>query len=150
MFTYIIDNFYIIIKKYLPLLFMFLFSCKEQDCKEIVFENYLSTLNNKLYTGKCKSYYVSGKTKSIQLYKDGKDTGIWKFFYENGQIETIGEFIKGYKDGEWKYFYEDGTLKQISIYNFGIKSGIWTRFKPKGEIQWKRLYRADTLHAKLY
>ncbi len=144
--TFIIYN----LKIYYLMFFIILISCKEQDCKTIIYKNYLSTLNNKLYTGECKSYYNSGKTKSIQLYNNGQDTGEWKFFYENGQIETIGNFIKGYKDGEWKYYHKNGNLKQISIYNFGIKTGIWTKFKPKGEIQWKRLYRADTIHAILY
>jgi len=97
--------------------FLFLFFSCAPDCSKIVYNNGISTLNGKLYTGDCDSYFPNGKLNSKQSYKNGKDDGEWVFYYDNENIESIGLFISGKKTDVWKYYYRDQTIRQKTYFD---------------------------------
>ena len=127
--------------RYLNLKYIYLFifslgilSC-EKDCSKLVYSDGLTTLNNKLFTGTCKSYYLTGNLKSVQSYKNGFDNGDWEFYFNNGNIQTKGSFSKGKKTGIWKYFFENGNIWKENFYDVnGSKTGTWKTFSVEGKL----------------
>jgi antitoxin component YwqK of YwqJK toxin-antitoxin module len=113
-------------------------SCSTQDCSGLLYKENLTYLNKNLYSGKCKSFYESGKIKSSQEYFNGKDNGKWTFYYENGQIETLGLYANGIREGSWEYFYESGTIKQESYYEDGKAMGTWKKYYENGQMYWAK------------
>ena len=112
--------------------FLFLFFSCAPDCSKIVYNNGISTLNGKLYTGECDSYFPNGKLNSKQSYKNGKDDGEWVFYFSNGNLKTKGFFKEGIRIGDWEYYYENGQLWKEAHYVDGNKSGVWKTFNESG------------------
>ena len=137
-------------KKSLIILIILLFSnCSIKECKDLVYKDGITTKKGVLYSGKCKTVFEDGNTRSFQEYINGKDHGNWKFFYNNGQEETNGYFINGLRDSTWTYYYDSGIIKQISNYYKGKRNGEWINFSKKGEITLKVFYEMDSLKTKL-
>lgn len=127
-------------KKSFIVLLLLLGSCNNlpDECPELLFEQnekITSTLDGKLFTGRCTTY-ENGKQRSIQQYINGVDYGKWTFYFPDGSIQTTGKFNKnGKRIGKWLYYYENGNLKQISNYSSnGERSNKWTYYNEEGEI----------------
>ena len=45
--------------------------------------------------GEWMSFYYNGKTKTIGIYKDGKQNGAWKYFDINGALINIIYYNNG-------------------------------------------------------
>ena len=90
--------------------------------------------------GPQKTYYDSGKLKSIVYYKNDRidgiveydksgkllhksifenGTGDWKLYWSNGKVSEEGKYVSGRKDGVWKKYREDGSLDTILKYDNG-------------------------------
>ena len=128
---------------------MFFLSCGTNQCKDLIYEDGITTQNGILFDGKCKTVFKDGSTKSLQEYINGKDHGNWKFFFENGQVETNGYFINGLRDSIWTYYYKNGIKKQISNYKMGKRNGDWINYSKNGEITLKVIYEMDSLKIKI-
>ena len=42
-----------------------------------------------------------------EIYKDGKEDGLWTVWYENGQKVSEGTYKDGKKDGKYTYWYKN-------------------------------------------
>ena len=123
--------------RYLFILIFFLFSCNSKKCDQLTFNKKTKTtyLNNKPYTGECKSYFISGNIKSKQSYYNGLDNGEWVFYYLNGNIQTKGYFNRGVRIGDWIYYFENGKIWKKNNYDDnGNKTGNWKTFSQNGEL----------------
>ncbi|MEI7594395.1 MAG: hypothetical protein WCK02_01510 [Bacteroidota bacterium] len=99
-----------------------------------------------------RSYYSTGKVKTIASYKQEKLEGVKREFSEDGSITksfiynngiVIGEGIvdlQGLKQGDWKEYYNDGTLKAIGKYINGLKMGDWKYFHANGKSEQEGKY----------
>jgi len=117
-------------------IFLFFFICCSQKtaCGKLNYIDGITYLYNKKYSGKCESYFMGGKLRSIQEYKNGIDHNLWEFYYENGNVQTTGKFVMGKRVGNWKYFYENGTIWKINKYDsIGNRVGVWYEFDESGK-----------------
>jgi len=118
-------------------LIIFLVSCEEtpKQCPNIVFDGKLTTLNGKLYSGSCATFYDSKQINSIQRYKSGKDHGEWTFYHKNGNLETKGTFDMGKRIGVWKYYHSNGVIHKVNTYNnSGKRISRWLTYDTKGNL----------------
>ena len=90
--------------------------------------------------GPQKTYYDSGKLKSIVYYKNDRidgiveydksgkllhksifenGTGDWKLYWSNGKVSEEGRYVSWKRDGVWKKYREDGSLDTILKYDNG-------------------------------
>jgi len=124
-------------RKFHFLLFVVVFlSCKDPlPCSKLEYENGLTTLNGKKFSGKCNTFYNDFKIRSVQQYKEGRDDKKWTFYFNNGNIQTEGSFSDGKRIGEWKYYYESGKIWKVNHYKNGEKTGDWVTYSQDGEIQ---------------
>lgn len=107
----------------------YLIGCNKTDCSDLKYENGITTLNGKLFTGKCYEYFFNGQIRSEQEYKNGKDNGIWTFYHPAEIVRTSGEFKMGVRIGTWKYFYPNGKIWKINNYDsLGKKVGKWITY----------------------
>ena len=126
-------------KKYIILLILLLSSCSDPNtCPDVIYnsdDRITTTIDGKLYTGRCITYESEIK-RSVQQYINGKDYGKWVFYFPNGTVETKGKFNKlGKRTGKWKYYYENGQLKQLSRYSSkGARIGKWKKYSEQGEL----------------
>lgn len=107
-----------------------------QDCPTLDFDpvDRLTTVDDKLYTGRCITYR-NGIKRSIQQYVNGVDYGKWQFYYPDGTTETKGKFKNGTRVGKWKYYYPNGKIMQVSRYsNDGKRKGKWVVYDTIGNI----------------
>lgn len=77
--------------------------------------------------GFCKTYYNSGKVKSVSFFKEGKPDSLALHYYENGIIERKGYFANDTTFGPQIYFSKNGHLDSIKYYT---KNGInWSTIR---------------------
>tara|TARA_B100001769_G_C22067519_1_gene574408 strand:- start:272 stop:691 length:420 start_codon:yes stop_codon:yes gene_type:complete len=123
-----------------------IYSCGPGECNNLVYKDGITTQNDILYTGKCKTMFSDGQIRSYQEYHRGKDHGEWIFYFEDGQIRTKGTFKKGKRIGKWDYYYPNGMIKQISHYNEdGMRHGSWIKYDQLGTISNKTIYEKDSI-----
>lgn len=103
--------------------------CNKIDCSDLKYENRITTLNGKLFTGKCHEYYSNGQISSIQKYLDGKDHGSWNFYYSNGNKRTEAFFNYGKRINSWNYYSKSGFIYKINYFDsLGKPTGIWKTY----------------------
>ena len=82
-------------KKIFLILLIINYGCSKIDCSKISWidsNEKIVGINGTPVTGKCKTFYENGKTKSKREYYKGNYHGEWTFYYENGNIETQGVY----------------------------------------------------------
>tara|TARA_B100001093_G_C26853641_1_gene1026302 strand:- start:213 stop:590 length:378 start_codon:yes stop_codon:yes gene_type:complete len=116
---------------------MIVSSCSSYNCFDLTYDkiNRLTYHSNKLFTGDCKSYYLTKNLKSDQSYTNGKDDGLWTFYFPNGKIQTKGTFNSGLRVGKWEYFHDNGLIFKENFYDMkGLKTGIWKTYDKNGKL----------------
>ena len=126
------------------ILLLTLLGC-ENNSKEILpcnimVNNGLSYVNDKLYSGTCNrvyndtlllttetykrgkkveeiGYYNDGSIEYIGKEKEGIPNGDFVSYYPNGQVSIIGELEMGEFVKDWKYYDYDGSLNKTLKYN---------------------------------
>jgi len=114
--------------------------CKNDfiECLDLKYDEQkkITYLNNKKYSGYCKSFYRNDTLRTERFYMDGKDHGVWYFYFPNGKIQTEGNFNLGVKIGTWSYFHQNGEIKIRGNYNsIGNRIGLWQEFNDNGKLQ---------------
>ena len=64
-------------------------------------------------------WYGSGQKMKEEVFKNGKDDGLWTSWFENGQKKSEGNYKWGVEDGLWTEWYENGQKKEEITYNYG-------------------------------
>lgn len=92
-------------------------------CDELVFDgsynHYYRYKKREGFTGKCESFYPSGKLKVSKNFNDGKLEGKMLSYFENGQISEVMEFITNFQTGLQTNFNPQGD----TIYHALFKRG---------------------------
>ena len=69
--------------------------------------------------------YPNGKTKSKEVFVNGKKEGFQKYYNESGVLVHSEEYKNGIRDGDFKNFHENGKINVKGIYRKGNPFGIW-------------------------
>jgi len=89
------------------------------------------------------SWYSTGKTRTIETYKDGHPHGRWVYYPETS-VDTFPDLVDEYKDGlkhGWHYAWSGRTLIQSFHYSNGELDGLSSRFdKETGKVSVEENY----------
>ena len=86
-------------------------------------------------------------------YVDGVLHGTEKSYYQSGKLKSLGSFKRGILDGIVTGYYEDGTIQVRAIYDNGVKQGRVIHYYPNGTKQLEAFYtddKFDGLHRTWY
>ncbi len=123
-------------------------------------------LDREVRKGLEKTWFETGQPRSIGLYVDGKEQGLWLLsemsggwrltVYNDGiesghtierQIDSLGkvthvsgQYKNGKEDGFWKWFNGDSTLHLTATYSAGVLNGAFVEYNPDGSVNQKGVY----------
>ena len=102
--------------------------------------------------GSEKSFYQSGKLRSIGYFNKGKVNGVVTGYYEDGGIQVRAFFDNGLKQGRVIYYYPNGNRQQEQFYNDDVLDGIHTTWFENGRPMESIPYKQGIVHgiAKTY
>jgi antitoxin component YwqK of YwqJK toxin-antitoxin module len=101
---------------------------------------------NKPYTGNLDVINNDWGVDAVEInrdYVDGLLHGDEKSYYQSGKLKSLGSFKHGILDGIVTGYYEDGTIQVRAIYNNGIKQGRVIHYYPNGTKQVETFYTDD-------
>jgi len=87
-----------------------------------------------LLHGTEKSYYKSGRLKSIGKFNQGKVNGVVTSYYENGVVQIKANFNNGIKEGRVTYYYSNGNPMESTPYSKGVVHGIAKTYWEEGGV----------------
>ena len=116
------------------------------DCKDlrVIYRpgSNTHTFNDKLFTGKCESYYQNGQKKRETNYIDGERHGTWTEWYENGQKSKEQNWKDGEFHGTQTGWYENGQKKWKTIKpGFENGNGTFINFSPDEKETSQMIYK---------
>ena len=76
-------------------------------------------------------------------YVDGVLHGTEKSYYQSGKLKSLGSFKRGILDGIVTGYYEDGTIQVRATYDNGVKQGRVIHYYPNGTKQVESFYTDD-------
>lgn len=93
-----------------------------EHCKSLIL-----TLLLGLMAGYCFSQEIINRSQLVEkdniiYFSDKPFTGKCATYFDSGKIGIEGNYKNGRKDGEWIWYYENGTRKRSTIFKDGIKS----------------------------
>ncbi|HLP11708.1 MAG TPA: hypothetical protein VK177_07205 [Flavobacteriales bacterium] len=92
-------------------------------------------------TGQWKTYYKSGKVKTISNFREGRQTGKFIEYFESGCISEEGEFGGMHYTGTYKMYWENGRVRQEKNFNErGELHGDLTYNYPNGKPEMEGAY----------
>ena len=101
---------------------------------------------NKPYTGNLDVINNDWGVDAVEInrdYVDGVLHGDEKSYYQSGKLKSLGSFKHGLLDGIVTGYYEDGTIQVRAIYDNGIKQGRVIHYYPNGTKQVETFYTDD-------
>ena len=102
--------------------------------------------------GSEKSFYQSGKLRSIGYFNKGKVNGVVTGYYEDGGIQVRAFFDNGLKQGRVIYYYPNGNRQQEQFFDNDVLDGIHTTWFENGRPMESIPYKQGIVHgiAKTY
>jgi len=76
-------------------------------------------------------------------YVDGVLHGTEKSYYQSGKLKSLGSFKRGILDGIVTGYYEDGAIQVRATYDNGVKQGRVIHYYPNGTKQVESFYTDD-------
>jgi len=101
---------------------------------------------NGVLHGTEKSYYQSGKLRSLGYFKRGILDGIVTGYYEDGTIQVRATYDNGIKQGRVIHYYPNGTKQVESFYTDDKFDGIRTTWYENGKPMEVTPYSKGLLH----
>jgi antitoxin component YwqK of YwqJK toxin-antitoxin module len=101
---------------------------------------------NQPYTGNLDVINNDWGVDAIEFnkdYVDGVLHGTEKSYYQSGKLKSLGSFKRGILDGIVTGYYEDGTIQVRAIYDNGVKQGRVIHYYPNGTKQVESFYTDD-------
>jgi len=101
---------------------------------------------NKPFTGNLdviNNDWGKGAVEFNKDYVDGLLHGTEKSYYQSGKLKSLGSFKRGILDGIVTGYYEDGTIQVRATYDNGIKQGRVIHYYPNGTKQVESFYTDD-------
>ena len=101
---------------------------------------------NKPYTGNLDVINNDWGKDAVEInknYVNGVLHGTEKSYYQSGKLKSVGTFNQGKLDGIVTGYYEDGTIQVRATYDNGIKQGRVIHYYPNGTKQVETFYTND-------
>jgi len=101
---------------------------------------------NKPYTGNLDVINNDWGVDAVEFskdYVDGLLHGAEKTYYQSGKLKSLGSFKRGILDGIVTGYYEDGTIQVRATYDNGVKQGRVIHYYPNGTKQVESFYTDD-------
>jgi antitoxin component YwqK of YwqJK toxin-antitoxin module len=101
---------------------------------------------NKPYTGNLDVINNDWGVDAVEFnkdYVDGVLHGTEKSYYQSGKLKSLGSFKRGILDGIVTGYYEDGTIQVRATYDNGVKQGRVIHYYPNGTKQVESFYTDD-------
>ena len=101
---------------------------------------------NKPFTGNLdviNNDWGKGAVEFNKDYVDGLLHGTEKSYYQSGKLKSLGSFKRGILDGIVTGYYEDGTIQVRATYDNGVKQGRVIHYYPNGTKQVESFYTDD-------
>jgi len=102
-----------------------------------------------LLHGTEKSYYQSGKLKSIGYFTKGILDGVVTGYYKDGSVQVVGHFSNGIKDGGVLYYYPNGSKQVEMFYDNGKLQGAVKTWYENGNVMKSIPYSKGMVHGTL-
>ena len=96
-----------------------------------------------------KSYYQSGKLKSIGYFTKGILDGVVTGYYKDGSVQVVGHFSNGIKDGGVLYYYPNGSKQVEMFYDNGKLQGAVKTWYENGNVMKSIPYSKGMVHGTL-
>jgi len=103
---------------------------------------------NKPYTGNLEVLNKDWGNDVVEFskdYVDGLLHGTEKSYYKSGRLKSLGHFNQGQLDGIVTVYYEDGSVKARAFYVNDAKQGRATYYHPNGRKQQEQFYDNNVL-----
>jgi len=104
---------------------------------------------NGVLHGTEKSYYQSGKLKSIGYFTKGILDGVVTGYYKDGSVQVVGHFSNGIKDGGVLYYYPNGSKQVEMFYDNGKLQGAVKTWYENGNVMKSIPYSNGMVHGTL-
>ena len=101
---------------------------------------------NKPYTGNLDVINNDWGKDAVEInknYVNGVLHGAEKSYYKSGKLRSLGYFKRGILDGIVTGYYEDGTIQVRATYDNGVKQGRVIHYYPNGTKQVESFYTDD-------
>jgi antitoxin component YwqK of YwqJK toxin-antitoxin module len=101
---------------------------------------------NKPYTGNLDVINNDWGKDVVEINKnfvDGVLHGEERSYYQSGKLKSLGSFKSGILDGIVTGYYEGGTIQVRAIYDNGVKQGRVIHYYPNGSKQLEVFYTDD-------
>lgn len=87
-----------------------------------------------LWQGEVRSFYKSGRLKSLTEYRDGMKHGLMKTYFDNdsSSLMNVSHYERDIRTGEYVAYYSNGCLAEKGAFLGGERSGMWVSFYPDG------------------
>ena len=99
--------------------------------------------------GEEKSYYQSGKLKSIGYFTKGILDGVVTGYYKDGSVQVVGHFSNGIIDGGVLYYYPNGSKQVEMFYDNEKLQGTVKTWYESGNIMKSIPYSKGIVHGTL-
>jgi antitoxin component YwqK of YwqJK toxin-antitoxin module len=96
-----------------------------------------------------KSYYQSGKLKSVGKFNQGKVNGTVTGYYEDGSIQVKAYFNNGVKQGRVAYYYLNGSKQLEQFFTDDKLDGLVREWYDTGSLMISRQYSNGLLHGEV-
>jgi len=93
-----------------------------------------------------KSYYKSGKLKTLGYFNQGKVDGVVTGYYEDGSIKVRAYFDNGIKQGRVIYYYPNGNRQQEQFYTDDVLDGLHRTWYENGNLMEVAPYSKGVIH----
>ncbi len=132
--------------KHILLLLTLLLSTAQANLGSYKNGKFIFPNTNKPYTGNLDVINNDWGVDAVEInrdYVDGVLHGDEKSYYQSGKLKSLGSFKHGLLDGIVTGYYEDGTIQVRAIYDNGIKQGRVIHYYSNGTKQVETFYTDD-------
>ena len=132
--------------KYLILSLAILTNTSQADLGTYKNGKFIFPNTNKPYTGNLDVINNDWGKDAVEInknYVDGLLHGKEKSYYQSGKLRSVGSFKNGILDGIVTGYYEDGSIQVRAIYDNGVKQGRVIHYYPGGTKQLEAFYNND-------
>lgn len=95
----------------------------------------VSCYHDGLEDGEWKTFYDSGKLRSLRFYDRGKKTGTVTSWHDNGKLQVTATFVNDEYEGELREWDSAGQLLKLLTYSQGHEAGRQRAWYPDGKVR---------------
>ena len=132
--------------KFLISALFFLISCENNsepvNCLDVIINvaDQKGRYNDKVFTGTCNAFSVSGNLLEKRKFKNGVMSGEQIGYYESGATRYLGNKKKGEIHGSYIGYHENGNKQAEGRFKMGYYDGKWLFYDENGKLTETKTY----------